>query len=230
MAVIADNLARIRSRIESACTRVGRDSTEVELLPVSKTRSVVEISLAYAAGCRRFGENRVQEALAKAQALTATAVDWVIIGHLQSNKAKQVARFAAEFQALDSLELAVELDRRLQAQGRGLDVLIQVNTSAEASKSGLAPADVVAFAKALPVCSALRVRGLMTIALGSRERALVAPCFGSLLDLQRELRDLAPSGQSYDRLSMGMSGDFELAIEYGSTCVRIGEAVFGKRG
>jgi pyridoxal phosphate enzyme (YggS family) len=227
--MIANNLAAIHARIEAACQRAGRDPGEVRLLPVSKTRSVAEIRDAHRAGVTRFGENRVQEAAAKAAELADTGIEWAIIGHLQSNKAKQVAAFAVEFQGLDSLEIAEVLDRRLQAAGRSLDVLIQVNTSAEATKSGLAPEQVVGFAKGLTAFHALRVRGLMTIALPSDQRDLVAPCFAKILELQRQLRDVGYPGMSFDELSMGMSADFELAIEYGSTCVRVGSAIFGSR-
>lgn len=227
--MIEQNLAAVRQRIEAACKRVGRDPAGVRLLPVSKTRSVAEIRAAHQAGIIRFGENRVQEAAAKAAELAETGIEWSIIGHLQSNKAKQVAGFAVEFQGLDSLEIAEVLDRRLQSAGRALDVLIQVNTSAEATKSGLAPGEVVGFAQQLGAFSALRVRGLMTIAFPSDQRELVAPCFETMLELQRRLRDAAYPGMSFDELSMGMSGDFELAIEYGSTCVRVGSAIFGSR-
>ena len=153
-----------------------------------------------------------------------------MIGHLQSNKAKLVAEFASEFQGLDSLPLAAELERRLQAAGRRLDVLIQVNSSGEDSKFGLPPAEVTAFASALAPFDALRVRGLMTLALPSPDADQVAACFQRVLAVQRDLRDAALDGQSFDELSMGMSGDFELAIAHGSTQVRIGTAIFGARG
>jgi hypothetical protein len=153
-----------------------------------------------------------------------------MIGHLQSNKARLVAEFASEFQGLDSLPLAAELDRRLQAAGRQLDVLIQVNSSGEDSKFGLPPAEVAAFASDLAPFDALRVRGLMTLALPSPDADQVAACFQRVLAVQRDLRDAALDGQSFDELSMGMSGDFELAIAHGSTQVRIGTAIFGVRG
>ncbi|MDR1766988.1 MAG: YggS family pyridoxal phosphate-dependent enzyme [Propionibacteriaceae bacterium] len=230
MAVIAQAIADLRQRIESACRAAGRDPSTVRLLPVSKTRPPSDIREVYEAGCRRVGENRVQEAWAKHLELADLPdLEWAVIGHLQSNKAKVVAEFATEFQALDSLELAAALDRRLQRAGRQLDVLIQVNTSQEASKSGLAPGEVVRFAAGLTPFDALRIRGLMTIAMPSLDPALVAPCFEQLAGLQDELRQAAAPGQSYDELSMGMSGDFELAIAAGSTCVRVGTAIFGKR-
>jgi len=226
---IVANVAAVRSRIEAACARAGRSAAEVRLLPVSKTRPPADVLEARSAGIVRFGENRVQEALEKAQALADAGVEWAIIGPLQVNKAKYVARFASEFQALDRIEVAAELDRRLHREGRQLDVLIEVNTSGEATKSGVAPDEAVAFAGTLTPFDALRVRGLMTIAAFSDDPAVVAPCFATLRDLRDQLRDRSFPGQSYDELSMGMSGDFELAIEYGATVVRVGSAIFGPR-
>ncbi|HSK32224.1 MAG TPA: YggS family pyridoxal phosphate-dependent enzyme [Propionicimonas sp.] len=230
MEQIAARVQAVRARIDAACAAAGRPSGSVQLLPVSKTRPAASVLAAYAAGCRRFGENKAQEAHAKALELASTpGLEWVMIGHLQSNKAKLVAEFASEFQGLDSLPLAAELDRRLQAAGRRLDVLIQVNSSAEDSKFGLPPQKVAAFASALEPFDALRVRGLMTLALPSPDAAQVAACFQRMLEVQRRLRDAAVPGQSYDELSMGMSGDFELAIAHGATVVRIGTAIFGPR-
>ncbi len=223
-------LAAVRQRIATACARVGRDPAGVRLLPVSKTVPEQRIRLAYAAGCRELGENKVQEAQRKAEAMADLAdLRWSVIGHLQTNKAKAVARFASEFQALDSLRVAEALDRRLQLEGRGLDVLVQVNTSGEASKFGLPPAEVAGFVRELPAFSALRVRGLMTLALLSADPARVRPCFVRLRELRERLRQQAPAGIGIDELSMGMSGDFELAIEEGATVVRVGQAIFGAR-
>ncbi len=227
---IAERVQAIRDRIDAACAAAGRPAGSVELLPVSKTRPASSVLAAYAVGCRRFGENKAQEAHAKAIELAGTpGLEWVMIGHLQSNKAKLVAEFASEFQGLDSLPLAAELDRRLLASGRRLDVLIQVNSSGEDSKFGLPPSEVAQFASALEPFVALRVRGLMTLALPSPDAAQVAACFERVLDVQRDLRHAPVPGQTYDELSMGMSGDFELAIAHGATVVRIGTAIFGIR-
>lgn len=224
------HLADVHARIVAACARVGRDPASVRLLPVSKTVPEARIRNAYAAGCHTLGENKVQEAHRKWQALSDLPdLRWAVIGHLQTNKAKLVAEFASEFQTLDSLRVAEALDRRLQAEGRALDVLVQVNTSNEASKFGLAPEEVTAFVKKLPAYSALRVRGLMTLALFSDDAAKVRPCFVRLRELRDRLRQTAPDGMTFDDLSMGMSGDFELAIEEGSTTVRVGQAIFGAR-
>ncbi|GLS06352.1 YggS family pyridoxal phosphate enzyme [Chitiniphilus shinanonensis] len=224
------NLDAVRGRIAAACGRVGRDPAGVRLLPVSKTVDEARLCLAYAAGCRELGENKVQEAQRKAEALADLPdLRWSVIGHLQTNKARLVARFASEFQALDSLRLAEALDRRLQAEGRALDVLVQVNTSGEASKYGLHPDEVPAFLHVLPTFSALRVRGLMTLALLSGDPAWVRQCFARLRTLRDRLRQDAAPGIALDELSMGMSGDFEIAVEEGATVVRVGQAIFGAR-
>lgn len=230
LADLRRNLAAVETRIAAACRRVGRDPAGVRLLPVSKTVDAARLRLAHGAGCRELGENKVQEAWGKAQALAdLDDLRWVVVGHLQGNKAGLVARFASEFQALDSLRLAETLERRLQAEGRGLDVFIQVNTSGEASKYGLPPAEVPAFLRVLPAFSTLRVRGLMTLALFSSEPEPVRRCFRRLYQLREQWRQAAPAGIDLSELSMGMSGDFEIAIEEGATVVRVGQAIFGTR-
>jgi len=224
------NLAAVHARIAAACQRVGRDPAGVRLLPVSKTKPDASLRMAYAAGCRVLGENKPQEAYRKWEAMQdLTDLQWSVIGHLQTNKAKLVARFASEFQALDSLRVAEALERRLQAEGRGLDVFVQVNTSGEASKYGLPPDEVAAFLRELPAFPALRVRGLMTLALFSAEAERVRECFVLLRGLRDRLRQEAPDGIGLDELSMGMSGDYEIAIEEGATVVRVGQAIFGAR-
>lgn len=224
------NLSAIHQRIAQACQRANRNPDEVRLLPISKTIDEAHIRLAYAAGCRMLGENKPQEAARKAEAMADLSdLHWSVVGHLQTNKAKLVARFASEFQALDSLRLAETLDRRLQQEGRSLDVFIQINTSNEASKYGIHPDEALAFMRELPQFSALRVRGLMTLALFSAEVEQVRPCFIRLRTLRDQLRENAPAGIQLSELSMGMSGDFEVAIEEGATIVRIGQAIFGAR-
>lgn len=224
------NLAAVRERIAAACHRAGRDPGTVRLLPVSKTVDEARLRLAYQAGCRELGENKVQEARSKARAMADLAeLRWSVIGHLQTNKAKYVARFASEFQALDRLRVAEALDRRLEHEDRTLDVLVQVNTSGETSKYGLAPADVEAFMRQLPHYPRLRINGLMTLAVFSSDAARVRPCFVRLRELRDRLRETAPTAIGLNTLSMGMSGDFELAIEEGATVVRVGQAIFGAR-
>lgn len=227
---IAENLVEVRRRIDDACAAADRDPSEVRLLPVSKTKSPEVIREAYDAGVRLFGENKVQEAVAKAEVFADVAdLQWAVIGHLQTNKAKQVAAIAAEFHALDSLRVAEALDRRLQAMDKTLDVFVQVNSSGEESKFGLSPEDVPAFADQLDRFTTLRVRGLMTLAVFSDDAKLVGACFGRMRDLQAKLQDSSDHPQWWDELSMGMSGDYELAIGYGATTVRVGQVIFGDR-
>jgi pyridoxal phosphate enzyme (YggS family) len=226
---IQNNLQRIQASIEKACLRAGREVADITLLPVSKTRPPEEVRLAFKCGITRFGENKVQEAQSKAEALSDLPLEWCIIGHLQSNKAKHVARFASELHSLDRLSLARALDKQLQKEGRAMDVLVQVNTSAEPQKYGVAPEDVMAFVKELPSFECLRVKGLMTLAVFSKDEQIVRPCFAKLSTLRDRLRQDSPSALSWDVLSMGMSGDYEIAIEEGATDIRIGQAIFGPR-
>lgn len=228
-AAIRDNLAQLRGRIAAACQAAGRAPDSVSLLPVTKTVPVAGIQVALEAGYHRFGENRVQEARQKSEALADLDIDWCIIGNLQTNKARHVARFAAELHSLDNLALAQELDRRLQALGRSMQVLVQVNTSGEASKSGLAPDAVPAFLRELPAFSSLRMAGFMTLAANTDDETQVRACFGLLRTIQERARQDGPAGLRFDELSMGMSGDFEWAIAEGATIVRLGSAIFGAR-
>ena len=226
---IADRLVAVRSRIAAACLRAGRNPDEIRLLPISKTIPADRLRAAVPAGMYMLGENKVQEAKAKAEALRDLPVSWSIVGHLQTNKAKEVARFASEFQALDSLRVAEALERRLEIEDRTLDVLVQVNTSGEASKFGLPPEDVASFVQELPAFSRLRVGGLMTLAVFSADEERVRRCFRLLRGIRERLRQDGPDGLAVDALSMGMSGDFEIAIEEGATIVRVGQAIFGPR-
>lgn len=226
---IASNLAAVHDRIAAVCHRAGRTPEEVRLLPVSKTMGTDRIRAAYAAGERTFAENKVQEASDKAAELADLDARWAVIGHLQTNKAKFVARFADEFHALDSLKVAEALDRRLAVEGRGLDVFVQVNSSGEDSKFGLPPAEVADFARSLAPYTSLRVQGLMTLAVFSEETERVTACFERMTALRDQLRSDDRAVGSYEQLSMGMSGDFELAIAHGATVVRVGQAIFGAR-
>lgn len=227
---MAGRLARIQQRIAQACERAGRAPDSVTLLPVSKTFEVDAVREAMALGLTRFGENKTQELRQKAAALAGQGVQWVLIGHLQTNKAKDAARDATELQSLDRVDLAEALHRRLLNEGRTLDVLVQVKTSSEPSKFGMDPADVPDFLRRIATeFPTLRVQGLMTMAVNSPDPAQVRACFRALRELRDRLRQEAIAGVSLDRLSMGMSGDFELAIEEGSTEVRIGTAIFGVR-
>ncbi len=227
---VAENLAAVRERIAVACRQAGREPAEVRLIAVSKTHGEDRIREAYAAGARLFGENKAQEAVEKAAALGGLAdLRWAMIGHLQTNKARDVAAFAAEFHALDSIKIAAALDRRLHDRGRSLDVFVQVNSSGEDSKFGLPPTEVEGFVGQLAPFHSLRVRGLMTLAVFSEVTERVRACFVRMQELQERLRNLDAAPGRYDELSMGMSNDFELAIAHGATTVRVGEAIFGAR-
>ncbi len=227
---LRQNIATIRERIDQACLQAGRDPKEVRLLPVSKTHPAEFLRLAYAAGCRMLGENKVQEAHQKWQELEDLKdLEGSVIGHLQTNKAKYVARFASEFHALDSLRLAEALDQRLTIEDRYLDVLVQINTSGEESKYGINPEQAPELVAQLGQFKRLRVRGLMTLAMNSEDTEAVRGCFVQLRELRDSLQANAPEGMQLTELSMGMSGDFEIAIAEGATIVRIGQAIFGAR-
>ncbi|MFD1198253.1 YggS family pyridoxal phosphate-dependent enzyme [Brucella gallinifaecis] len=221
-----DNLVAVEERIKRACARAGRERASVRLLPITKTVPTHVLRHAYKAGIRSFGENKIQEAMSKHGALESLAIDWSIVGHLQTNKVKYLTRFACEFHALDSLRLADQLNKRLEREDRSMDVFVQVNTSSEDSKFGLHPDELMPFVETLDRFPRLRPRGLMTLALFSSDMSKVRPCFALL----RNLRDKAVQVHAgLTGLSMGMTGDFEEAIEEGATVVRVGQAIFGKR-
>ncbi|HEY8682927.1 MAG TPA: YggS family pyridoxal phosphate-dependent enzyme [Rhodanobacter sp.] len=223
---LGTNWAQVRQRVDDACRDAGRDPSSVTILPVSKTFDPLLIRAAVALGLHRFGENKVQEIREKSAQLADCGIDWVMIGHLQTNKVRDVARWASEVQSLDRPELAEALHRRLQLEGRAIDVLVQVKTSSEETKYGLPAEQLPAFLDSLRSYDTLRVKGLMTLAVHSANQAEISGCFRRL----RELRDQAMAqGHDLPRLSMGMSGDFPLAIAEGATEVRIGSAIFGLR-
>lgn len=224
---LAPRVAAVRAAMAAAADRVGRNPADIALLPVSKTRPADLVAeAARTSGLLLFGENRPQELAAKAAQLAGLGLGWVLIGPLQTNKAGLAAQWADQFQALDSLKVAQALDRRLQTIGRSLDVLIEVNTSNEASKHGVPPSQAAELARGLAVYTALRPIGLMTVAANTSDQKVVRGCFAQLRQVQTQLRDI---GGSWDELSMGMSSDYQIAIEEGSTMVRIGQALFGPR-
>lgn len=226
---IAARLDEARSRIAGAAQRSGRAVDAVRLVLVTKTVAPERILEAVREGQTDLGENKVQEGQKKAAALAGEPVRWSMIGHLQSNKVRHVLEFASEVQSVDRLSLAVELEKRLQTLGKSLDVLVQVNTSGEASKYGLPPEEVPAFLKELTAFSTLRPKGFMTLARFTPDEAEVRRCFRVLRAIRDRAQDEAPQGAALADLSMGMSGDYETAIEEGATIVRIGQAVFGPR-
>ncbi len=217
---IAANVERVRERIARAAERAGRRPADVLLIGVSKTVEVERIRAAVAAGVTALGENRVQEAKAKVDALGRPAA-WHLIGHLQTNKVKDALDLFDVIHSVDRLELARELDRRAAARGKVVDVLLQVNVAAEASKGGVGPDAVGESLDAIGKLAHLRVRGLMTIPPEAERPDDARPWF-------RRLRELAER-HGLPELSMGMSGDFEVAVEEGATMVRVGTAIFGPR-
>ncbi len=225
-ALFAARLADVEARIVAACADVGRPRDSVRLLPITKTVPASILRHAHAAGLTDFAENKVQEAYAKIALLADLPVKWSMVGHLQTNKAKQVVEFAHEFHALDSLHLAEQLNRLLARHDRVLDVYIQVNTSGEASKYGLEPDTVGRFVEQLKPFEHLRPRGLMTLAVFSSDAVAVRQCFRVL----RATRDaIVRQAPQIRELSMGMSGDYEDAIREGADVVRVGQAIFGPR-
>lgn len=215
---LEQNLADVRQRIARAAARARRDPAEITLVAVTKTFPAPRLAEAYALGVRDFGENYVQEFETKAPELVACAeARFHLIGHLQSNKAKRAADLFQVIQTLDSAKLA----RRLDGFGKALEVMIEVKLSPEEAKAGADPAELPALAAAIRDCPHLRLTGLMTMPPWSDDPEVSRPCFRELARLAREL-DLP-------RLSMGMSHDFEAAIEEGATHVRVGTALFGRR-
>lgn len=222
---ILSNLEDVHRRIAAACERAGRASDEVSLLLATKTVPVERIRVAVEAGATLLGENRVQEALSKYEAIPEAA--WQFIGHLQTNKVRQVLRFATMIQSVDRPSLIEALDRRLQSEGRSIEVLLQVNTSYEESKFGVSPEGALELARLAAKHQTLRMRGLMTIGPLSDDLEKVRRAYRLLKTVRGELEaEVGP----LPILSMGMSGDLELAIEEGATMVRVGTAVFGERG
>ncbi len=223
---LTERLAQLRARVDAAARAAGRDPASVRILPVSKFHPVDAVRACHEQGYTLFGENRLQELREKHLALPD--VRFAMIGHVQRNKVKLVVEAAAELHSLDSLALAERLNERLHDAGRRLPVLVQVNTSDEPQKSGIAPDEALRFAEGLLHCDALTVRGLMTMAMPSDDPEDVAGCFRRLRAVQERLRAAFPEAQ-WDELSMGMSNDFELAIAEGATTVRLGTAIFGPR-
>lgn len=229
---VAENISRIRDRISTAARHSARNPDEIILMAVTKTHRPESIREAYAAGLRVFGENRVQEFAGKAVEL-ADLLDahWHMIGHLQTNKAAKAAELYAAVDSVDSLKLAEKLDAAAQALGKKLDVLIEINVGGEAAKSGVAAdsKDLEALLLAAPQFEALRFRGLMTVPPFTDAPEAARPYFRKLRQLRDAIAARKLPGISMDQLSMGMSHDFEVAIEEGSTCVRLGTAIFGER-
>jgi PLP dependent protein len=229
---VAANIASIQQRIASAARRAGRNPDNIMLMAVTKTHPPDRIHEAYAAGQRLFGENRVQDFAAKAAALADLhAAEWHMIGHLQTNKAARTVELFRAVDSVDALKLAEKLDAAAGKLGRKLEVLIEINVGLEAAKSGVAP-DSLALEELLlaaPRLEALVFRGLMSVPPFTDDPEGARPYFHKLRELRDQIAARKLPAVAMDQLSMGMSHDFEVAIEEGSTCVRVGTAIFGER-
>jgi hypothetical protein len=223
---VSTNLERIRNEIADACARAGRDSASVALMAVSKVHPAEAILEAYAAGQRLFGENRVQEWESKMSAVSLPDLEMHLIGPLQNNKTNKAAEIFHAVDTLDSLKTAERLNRAAAAINKVMPVLIEVKLSPEETKHGVAPKELAALADQLASLEHIAVRGLMTVPPWSEDAETARPYFQHLRRLRDELQRKYPA---LKELSMGMTNDFRVAIEEGSTTVRIGTAIFGKR-
>jgi len=227
--MIRENITSLEARLEAVCTRVGRKRDEITLVAVTKTFGADVIREAMKAGLKDFGENYVQELIAKNQELSGLFPRWHFIGHLQSNKVKYVAPFIHMIHSVDSIRLAGEIDKRGEGCGRTLDVLVEVHSTDEATKSGVIPEETIDLVKRMAELPHLRVRGLMTMGPFSEDPNDSRRSFRRVAELARKIEQEGIEGVSMRTLSMGMTADFEVAIEEGATMVRIGTAVFGER-
>jgi len=229
VAGIAANLAEVRRRIARAAARAGCDPVAIRLVAVSKTFPINLIREAYAAGQREFGENRVQEALQKIAGSTDLEIRWHLLGHLQTNKARKAGPAFATIQSVDSLELLQKLDRAADEAGTKPELLIQVDLAGEATKFGAPPSEVPRLFEAAAACRAASITGLMTLPPVPDTPEDARPWFRMLRDLRDGWLASGVPAAMLRELSMGMSGDFEVAIHEGATMVRVGTAIFGGR-
>lgn len=229
---VAENLNILKERVREAAERVGRKPQEIEIVAVTKQVPVPRIREAVDLGLTSIGENRAQELLEKfkelGQETAGTRISWHFVGHLQTNKVKQIIHFTDLIHSLDRLNLAEEIDKRAQQIGKIQSVLVQVNVAGEKGKFGIFPADVVSFIGEVKRFSSLKIEGLMTMAPFFTEKELARPIFRKLRELFEKLKQQYPD-LPLRYLSMGMTNDFEVAIEEGSNMIRIGTAIFGRR-
>ena len=229
---ISENIVRVRGRIDAAARRAGRDPSAIALMAVTKTHPPEHIREAYEVGIKLFGENRVQEFAGKAEALRDLKnAEWHMIGHLQSNKAAKAAELFGAVQSVDSLRLAQRLNAAAQELGKKPTVLVEINVGGEAAKSGIAVGseELQEILQAAPGLEHLEFRGLMTVPPFAEDPEQARPYFRQLRQLRDQIVARKLPAVRMDVLSMGMSHDFEVAIEEGSTCVRVGTAIFGER-
>lgn len=223
------NLETIHRRILIAAQQAGRNPRDIKLLLATKTVSCENIKKSLELGETLIGENKVQELKEKFDCLKSLAHQTHFIGHLQTNKIKDVLKYADCIQSIDRLDLAQKLDQRLKQEGRKIDIMLQVNTSYEESKFGVNPANILDFAKEIATYDNLKIKGLMTIGLFTADKVKIRTCFQLLKNIQLEINQLQLPNVELDELSMGMSNDLEIAIEEGATIIRVGTAIFGDR-
>jgi len=225
---IQENLKEVRERILAACARCGRDPEEVTLIAVSKTKPLEDLQAAFDCGCRVFGENKVQEILQKEPEMPEDAC-FHMIGHLQRNKVRQVLRHVSMIHSVDSLRLAQQIGQDAEKEGLDMDILLEVNVAGEESKYGFAPEEVMEAAVQISTIPRVHIRGLMTIApfvSNSEDNRVI---FEKLYKLSVDIKSKNIDNVAMSVLSMGMTGDYEVAIEEGATMVRVGTGIFGAR-
>ena len=228
MGYLSENLRTIENRINSACACCGRDRNEVLLIAVSKTKPLSLLEEAYACGVRDFGENRVQELSQKADSMPKD-IRWHMIGHLQKNKVKAAVRHAYMIHSLDSISLAQAISSEAVKQSKTVSVLLEVNIAGEESKFGYSPSELLTDLSEIAALPNIRIKGLMTIAPFTDSPETNRDYFKQLKELAVDIRNKNIDNVDMDVLSMGMSGDFQVAIEEGATMVRVGTSIFGER-
>lgn len=226
--MLTENLHDVEKRVNEACIRAGRDPKEVTLIAVSKTKPVAMLEEIYAAGMRQFGENKVQELTSKEEVMPKD-INWHMIGHLQTNKIKYIVDKVALIHSVDSVKLAAAIDKEAKKKNVICDVLLEVNIAEEESKFGFTAEDVIPALDELKEFTNIRIRGLMTIAPFVENPEDNRPVFSALRKLSVDIAEKNIDNISVEILSMGMTNDFEVAIEEGATMVRVGTAIFGER-
>ncbi len=227
--MIVEKLKQVRAQMAAVAAQHGRDPGSIRLMLVTKTVSAERIMTALAAGETLIGENKVQELQAKYEALSSHPHETHMIGHLQTNKVKDVIGYADCIQSLDRVKLAHKLQQRLEFEDKTIDALLQVNTSGEASKFGIAPEEALTLISEVRGCDRIRLRGLMTIGANTEDEDDIRRCFQLLKQIQQQAQQRYGDYSDFAELSMGMTYDMAIAIEEGSTMVRIGRAIFGER-
>ena len=229
METISDNIRAVRQRIDDACRRVGRNPNEVTLIAVTKAFDSTRITEAVREGVCDIGENFVQELLGKREQVLDGNIRWHFIGHVQTNKVKSLVEVVHLIHSVDSYRVAEEVEKRASKVGRTVDVLLEVKTTGEATKYGVPPEEAAALVKKIAPFEHVRIRGLMTIGPFSPDPEESRPCFRKLRELSESILGQSIENVEMTHLSMGMTNDFEVAVEEGATLVRLGTALFGPR-